>query len=108
MSDPRDDYSEDLADARLRHLVSRTGVAVMELAVLFSAFDAVTDFALLEGDGVPAEELAGIPDPDELFEREEEMTTAEGVAILRGFLDMSAEGEARLWRLLNLSADDSD
>jgi hypothetical protein len=35
------------------------------------------------------------------------MTTAEGVAILRGFLDMSAEGEARLWRLLNLSADGS-
>jgi hypothetical protein len=107
MSDPRDDYSEDLAAARLRHLVSRTGVAVMELAVLFSAFDAVTDFALLEGDGVPAEELAGIPDPDELLAKAQEMTTAEGVAILRGFLDMSAEGEARLWRLLNLSADGS-
>ena len=108
MSDPREDYSEDLADARLRHLVSRTGVAVMELAVLFSAFDAVTDFALLEGDGVPAEELAGIPDPDELLAKQEEMTTADGVAILRGFLDMSAEGEARLWRLLNLTVDGSD
>ena len=108
MSDPRDDYSEDLAAARLRHLVSRTGMAVMELAVLFSAFDAVTDFALLEGDGVPAEELPGIPDPDELFAKGEEMTTAEGVAILRGFLDMSTEGEARLWRLLNLTVDGSD
>jgi hypothetical protein len=35
-----------------------------------------------------------IPDPDELFAKGEEMTTTEGVAILRGFLDMSAEGEA--------------
>jgi hypothetical protein len=34
MSDPREDYQEDLAAARLRHLVSRTGGAVMELAVL--------------------------------------------------------------------------
>ena len=108
MSDPRDDYSEDLAAARLRHLVSRTGVAVMELAVLFSAFDAVTDLALLGEDGVPAEELPGLPDPDELFAKQEEMTTTEGVAILRGFLDMSTEGEARLWRLLNLTADGSD
>ena len=108
MSDPREDYSEDLAAARLRHLVSRTGGAVMELAVLFSAFDAVTDLALLEEGAVPAEELPGIPDPDELFAKEEQMTTAEGVAILRGFLDMSAQGEARLWRLLNLSAEGSD
>ena len=91
-----------------RHLVSRTGVAVMELAVLFSAFDAVTDVALLEEGAVPAEELPGIPDPGELFAKGEEMTTAEGVAILRGFLDMSAEGEARLWQLLNLSAEGSD
>ena len=107
MSDARKDYSEDLAAARLRHLVSRTGAAVMELAVVFSAFDAVTDFALLEGDGVPTEELAGIPDPDELLAKAQEMTTAEGVAVLRGFLDMSAEGEARLWRLLKLGANGS-
>src|SRR5215212_4352460 len=103
MSDPRDDYSEDLAAARLRHLVSRTRVAVMELAVLFAAFDAVTDLALLQEDGVPAEELPSIPDPDELLAKQEEMTTVEGVAILRGFLDMSAEGGDRLWRLLNLT-----
>ena len=108
MSDPGEYYSEDLAAARLRHLVSRTGVAVMELAVLFSAFDAVTDVALLEEGGMPAEELPGIPDPDELFAKREEMTTAEAVAILRDFLDMSAEGEARLWRLLSLSAEGSD
>ena len=107
MSDARKDYSEDLADARLRHLVSRTDAAVMELAVVFSAFDAVTDFALLEEDGLPTEELAGIPEPDELLAKAQEMTTAEGVAVLRGFLDMSAEGEARLWRLLNLSANGS-
>jgi hypothetical protein len=35
------------------------------------------------------------------------MTTSEAVAILRGFLDMSAQGEARLWRLLNLRAEGS-
>jgi hypothetical protein len=108
MSDAREDYSEDLAAARLRHLVSRTGGAVMELAVLFSAFDAVTDVALLKEGTVPAEELPAIPDPDELFAKEEQMTTSEAVAILRGFLDMSAQGEARLWRLLNLSAEGSD
>ena len=51
---------------------------------------------------MPAEELPAIPDPDELFAKEDEMSIAEGVAILRGFLDMSAEGEARLWRLLRL------
>jgi hypothetical protein len=107
MSDARKDYSEDLAAARLRHLVSRTGAAVVELAVLLSAFDDVTDFAFLEGDSMPAEELAGIPEPDELLAKAQEMTTAEGVAVLRGFLDMSAEGEARLWRLLNLSANGS-
>jgi hypothetical protein len=107
MSDPREDYSEDLAAARLRHLVSRTGPWWSWL-VLFSAFDAVTDLALLEEGTVPAEELPAIPDPDELFAKGEQMTTAEGVAILRGFLDMSAEGEARLWRLLNLSAESSD
>jgi hypothetical protein len=37
----------------------------------------------------------------------QEMTIAEGVAVLRGFLDMSAEGEARLWRLLNVRANGS-
>ena len=102
MSDPRDDYSKALAAARLRHLVRRTDVAVMELAILFSAFDAAGGSAFLEEGGVSAEELPAIPDPDELFAKEEEMTTDEGVAILRGFLDMSAEGEARLWRLLRL------
>jgi hypothetical protein len=102
MSDPRDDYSEALAAARLRHLVSRTGVAVMELAVLLSAFDAAGGSAFLEEGGVPAEESLAIPDPDELFAKEDEMSIAEGVAILRGFLDMSAEGEARLWHLLRL------
>ncbi len=107
MSNARDDYSEDLAAARLRHLVSRTGAAVVELAVLLSAFDDVTDFALLEGESVPDEELAGIPEPDELLAKAQEMRTAEGVAVLRGFLDISAEGEARLWRLLNLSTNGS-
>ena len=107
MSDARKDYSEDLAAARLRYLVSRTGAAVVELAVLLSAFDDVTDFALLEGDGEPAEELAGIPEPDELSAKAQQMTTSEGVAVLRGFLDMSAEGEARLWRLLKLGANGS-
>ena len=107
MSDARKDYSEDLAVARLRHLVSRTGTAVVELAVLLSAFDDVTDFSLLEGESVPAEELAGIPEPDELLAKAWQMTTAEGVAVLRGFLEMSAEGEARLWRLLKLGENGS-
>ena len=107
MSDAGKDYSEDLAAARLRHLVSRTGAAVVELAVLLSAFDDVTDFALPDGESVPAEELAGIPDPDELLAKAQQMTTAEGVAVLRGFLDMSAEGEGRLWRLLKLGANGS-
>ena len=107
MGDAREDYSEELAAARLRHLVSRTGAAVVELAVLLAAFDAASDFALLEGDGVRAEQLAGIPEPDELLAKSQQMRTAEGVAVLRGFLDMSAEGESRLWRLLDLRANGS-
>ncbi len=96
-------YDHDLFIARLRSLVARTGVAVLELAVLLSAFDALARSGrLLKEGGVPLEELSSVPDPDELLTIEEDMTTGEGVQILRDFLDMSEQGEARLWRLLHL------
>jgi hypothetical protein len=102
MSEAHDDDQERLEAARMRTLVAETGVRVLELAVLFSAFEAVAQGVYLEGGDVPPEELPGIPDPVELFAGEEDMTTGEAVQTLRGFLDMSAEGEARLWRLLRL------
>jgi hypothetical protein len=51
---------------------------------------------------VPPNELPGIPGPAELLADEEDMTMAEAVQTLRGFLDMSAEGETRLCGLLRL------
>ena len=104
-----DDYQERLEAVRLRALVNETGVRVLELAVLFSAFEAVAHSADLASTGsIPPEELPpGVPDPTTLLSSEEDMTTAEAVQIMRRFLDMSDEGEARLWRLLRL-ADDSD
>jgi hypothetical protein len=99
-----DEAHEDyLEAARLKNLVAETGVRVLELAVLFSAVDAVARGVLLEGSNVPHDELPGIPDPGELLEREGDITTAEAVQILRDFLGMSTEGEARLWRLLSLA-----
>ncbi len=96
-------HDHDLFIARLRNLVGRTGVAVLELAVLLSAFDAlIRSGQLLKEGGVPFEELFDVPDPDELLAKEEDMTTGEGVQILRAFLDMSEQGEARLWRLLHI------
>jgi hypothetical protein len=87
--------------ARLKNVVARTGMTVVELAVLISAFDALAYSGQLLKEGkVPAEELTDIPDPEELLVKEADMTTAEGVTILSNFLDMSPEGEARLWRLL--------
>jgi hypothetical protein len=101
-----DDYEERLEAARLKALVNETGVRVLELAVLFSAFEAVTHGAELAGTGgVPSEELPGVPDAVELLSSEEDMSTAEAVQIVRSFLDMSDEGEARLWRLLRLAED---
>ncbi len=92
----------------MRVLVNETGVRVLELAVLFSAFEAVARGAEMEAaGGVPREELLGFPDPAELFAGEDDMTTGEAVRILREFLGMDAEGEDRLWRILRL-ADDSD
>ena len=75
-----------------------------ELAVLLSTFEALGRTALFaEKGGVPGEELLTVPDPGELLTKEEGMTTREAVDLLRSFLDMSAEGEARLWHLLNLT-----
>jgi hypothetical protein len=94
---------EDFGRACLDALVSEVGVRVLELAVLLSAFDTmVREAQLLEEGDVPREELFGVPDPYQLLGREADITTAEAVQILRDFLDMSAEGEARLWRFLGL------
>ncbi len=102
--DEHDDYQERLEDARLRALVNETGVRVLELALLFGAFEAVAASADLEERGqVPSAELVGVPDPAALLSSEEDMTTAEAVGVLRRFLGMSGEGEARLWRLLDLA-----
>ena len=100
-----DDYQEGPEGARLRALVNETGVRVLELAVLFSAFDSVARSAELAGGDVSPEELSGVPDPAELLSSEEDMTTAEAVHVLRSFLDMSDEGEVRLWALLRLADD---
>ena len=96
---------EHLGHVRLRLFAIEVGVRVLELGVLLSAFDSMAQEArllILEEGNVPPEELPGITDPAELLAGEEDMTTAEAVQTLRGFLDMSAEGEARLWRLLQL------
>jgi hypothetical protein len=107
MSEAHDDYLERLEAARLRALIAETGVRVCELAVLFSTFEAIARGALLlEGGGVPTEELPDVPDPGELLAKEEDMTTREAVDILRNFLDMSAKGEAKLWDVLNLMIPD--
>ena len=102
--DEHDDYQERLEAARLVALVNETGVRVLELAVLFAAFESVAHGAELASTGsIPPEELPEVPDPTTLLSSEEDMTTAEAVRVLRGFLDMSDEGEARLWRLLRLA-----
>jgi hypothetical protein len=96
-------FDHDLFIARLRNLIGKTAVTMLELAVLLSAFESLAHSGeLLREGGVPPEELSGVPDPDELLAKEQDMTTGEGVEILRRFLDMSEEGEARLWRLLHL------
>ena len=62
MSEAHDDYQEALEAARLRALVTETGVRVMELAALFSAIEAVvTGVELEKAGGVPSEELPGVP-----------------------------------------------
>jgi hypothetical protein len=101
--DEHDDYQERLEAARLVALANETGVRVLELAVLFSAFESVVRSAELAAGEVPPQELPGVPDPVELLSSEEDITTAEAVRVLHGFLDMSDEGEARLWRLLRLA-----
>ena len=104
MSGRHDGWQEAEDAARLSVLVTETGVRVLELAVLFSAFEAVAQGTELEASGsVPREELPGVPDPADLLSSEEDMTTAEAVRIVRDFLGMSDEGEARLWRLLQLA-----
>ncbi len=104
MDEPPDDFRDRLEATRLKVLVNEVGVRVLELAVLFSAFEAVAQSAHLEDVvGVPREELPDVPDPVELLSSEEDMTTGEAVLILRRFLGMDAEGEARLWRLLRLA-----
>jgi hypothetical protein len=103
MGDTRDD---EIFEARLRNLVGRTAVAALELAVLLRAFESLAHSGeLIKRGGVPQEELSTVPDPDELLAREEDMPTDEGISILHRFLDMSDEGEARLWRLLDLAGD---
>jgi ADP-ribose pyrophosphatase YjhB (NUDIX family) len=98
------DYQERLEAARLRALAAETGVRVLELGLFFGAFEAVAEGAELgESGGVPSEELPGVPDAAALLSDEEDMTTTEAVRVLRRFLDMSDEGEARLWRLLALA-----
>ena len=47
--DEHDDYRERLEAVRLRALVNETGVRVLELAVLFSAFESVARGAELAG-----------------------------------------------------------
>jgi hypothetical protein len=94
---------EHLEAARVRALISETGVRVLELAVLLSAFEDVAWGALLlERGDVPAEELPAPPDPQELLTKEQDLTTGEAVEFLHRFLGMSEEGKAKLWDLLNL------
>jgi hypothetical protein len=98
-------HNDRLETARLKALVAETGLRVCELAVLLSTFKAIAEGEALEERGVPREERPGVPDPAALWAREEDMTTKEAVDILSDWLDMSAEGEARLWRLLSLGAE---
>jgi hypothetical protein len=107
MDEAHDDYLERLQAARMRALIAAMGVRVCELAVLFSTFEGIVRSALLLDRGdVPPDELSGVPDPDELLMKEEDMPTGEAVEILRAFLDMSAKGEAKLWDVLNLTTPD--
>jgi hypothetical protein len=104
-----EEHADRLAAARMRSLVARTGVAVLELAVLLSAFEAVVgDLRAVERGDIPHEELLGVPDPAELLAKEADVTTREALEILRRFLDMSAEGEARLRDLLSLEIPDDE
>ncbi len=103
MGEAHDDH---IGRVRVKKLVARTAVAAMELAVLVSVFDDITKTAQLLEEGVPEEELAGIPDPDTLFAKEEDLTTLEAFNTLRDLLGMSPEGQARLWSILTLNADD--
>ena len=104
MDEANDDYQERLEGARLIALVTEIGVRVWELGVLLSALEAVAhSFEFQEG-GVPSEELAGVPDPREILYSEDAITTGEAVEVLVRFLDMSAEGKARLWGVLNLAS----
>jgi hypothetical protein len=103
MDEAYDDHQEHLQAARLRNLIAETGVRVLELAVLLSAFEDVARGTILaEREGVPLEELPAPPDARELLAKEEDLTTAEAVEFLQRFLGMSAEGRKRLWSLLNL------
>ena len=102
----REALRERLEVARMRVLVNETGVRVLELAVLFSAFEAVARGAETEAaGGVPREELLGFPDPAELLAGGDDMTAGGAFRILQEFLGMDAEGEDRLWRILRLADD---
>ena len=107
MGEAHDDSLEQRTDAaRMRVFVNETGVRVLELAVLFSAFEAVARGAEMEAaGGVPREELLGFPDPEDLFAQEDDMSTGEAFRILREFLGMDAEGEDPLWCILRLAED---
>ena len=103
MSEPHDDR---LARTRAKNLVARTNGAAIELAILLSVFESISRTSqLLNEDPMPSEELAGIPDPNTLFAGEESMSTLEAFQLLQEFLEMSPEGQARLWSVLTLDVD---
>ena len=88
-------FTESLR-SRLKSLAAERDVRVSELATLLSTFEAVVwSVHHLEKAGVPPEEFQVFPDPRELLTNEGDMTTGEAVEILREFLEMSAQGEAR-------------
>lgn len=107
MSESHDDR---LLRARVRNLVARTNVAAIELAILLSVFESISRTSqLLDKGGVVHDmELPGVPDPTTLFAKEEDMSTLEAVQLLQEFLDMSTEGQARLWSVLKLDLADED
>jgi hypothetical protein len=106
MDEVGDDHRRRVEDARLRTLSAMIGERVVELAILLSAFKAVAESGPLEQQDVPRSELFAIPDPFTILTDEEKMTTLEAVNVLRDWLGMSEEGEARLWRLLGAGTPD--
>ena len=84
-------------DMRLLHLQLRAGQHTIQLARLAAAFGAFIESGrMMEELHVPAEELAEVPDLDDLADKEADMPLGEAVQILEDFFEMGVEGEARL------------